>query len=349
MLLSLVTASPFISFAATSATAFVIAVEAMRRRARKRHVRTLGRGEYRRRVRDVGWGDVAAFALSIVGIALRVGVFPLHTGVAELTDRSLNLQLQQLATLPTTVFVHLRWVDHEAGAYEDGAGDRGDRRGVHAGLRAHRPRAALTARAAPCASALMHGGCCSPRSVRPAGASCGRPAGRVTLGSPRAGSAIMLDVVRKRGRISSTRSRRAAARARSHGSRPGSPCSVARRSGCPARRVHGRRSPAARAWQESVGGAVVMIVASACSPWHAAGIARPSAGSRSRGCRPTWSAVSGRWSWRCWVAGAARGTAGGAGDPGDGVAEVVGSVGRRLRTCVAHVRRGRWTSMGGPT
>lgn len=119
MLLSLVTTSPFISFAATAATAFVIAVEAMRTsRTGSVTFALSGAASVGAAFAMSGGATSLAFTLSVVGIALRVGVFPLHTGVAELTDRSLNLQLQQLATLPTTVFVHLRWVDHEAVAYE---------------------------------------------------------------------------------------------------------------------------------------------------------------------------------------------------------------------------------------
>ena len=119
MLASLVTTSSAVSFVATAATAFVIAVEA------GKSARTAALMFALSGAASIGAGwamatgaGSAGFALSILGLALRVGLFPLHAGVAELTERRLTLQLQQLATLPTSVFVHLRWVDHEAVAYE---------------------------------------------------------------------------------------------------------------------------------------------------------------------------------------------------------------------------------------
>lgn len=53
-----------------------------------------------------------AFAASIVAIALRCGLFPLHGGVATLCDKLPRVQAQQMASLVVLVFVHLRFVDH---------------------------------------------------------------------------------------------------------------------------------------------------------------------------------------------------------------------------------------------
>lgn len=119
MLASLVTTSSAVSFLATAASAFVIALEAGRSARTATLMFTLsGVASIGAAVAMATGAGSAAFLLSILGLALRVGLFPLHAGVAELTERRLTLQLQQLATLPTTVFVHLRWVDHEAIAYE---------------------------------------------------------------------------------------------------------------------------------------------------------------------------------------------------------------------------------------
>ncbi len=119
MLASLVTTSSAVSFLATAATALVIAVEAGRRARTAALMFALSGAASigAAWAMATGAGSVG-FVLSILGLALRVGLFPLHAGVAELTERRLTLQLQQLATLPTSVFVHLRWVDHETVAYE---------------------------------------------------------------------------------------------------------------------------------------------------------------------------------------------------------------------------------------
>ncbi|MBK9407967.1 MAG: hypothetical protein IPN47_07920 [Gemmatimonadetes bacterium] len=58
-----------------------------------------------------------AFAASMVGIALRSGLFPLHAGSAALAQRPTTWQLEQLAGLPVLVFVHVRFVDHLDWAY----------------------------------------------------------------------------------------------------------------------------------------------------------------------------------------------------------------------------------------
>jgi NADH-quinone oxidoreductase subunit M len=53
----------------------------------------------------------AAFALSILTIALRAGVMPLHIGVSSLCDRATVVQTQQLATGMALVFAHLRFLN----------------------------------------------------------------------------------------------------------------------------------------------------------------------------------------------------------------------------------------------
>jgi NADH-quinone oxidoreductase subunit M len=62
----------------------------------------------------------AAFLLSCLAIALRVGVLPLHVGAASLCDRVPLVQTEQLSSMIALVFVHLRFVDHHAGAQELG-------------------------------------------------------------------------------------------------------------------------------------------------------------------------------------------------------------------------------------
>jgi NADH-quinone oxidoreductase subunit M len=59
-----------------------------------------------------------AFSASIVAIALRCGLFPLHGGIAALCDRLPRVQAQQLASLPILVFAHLRFVDHSVLAHD---------------------------------------------------------------------------------------------------------------------------------------------------------------------------------------------------------------------------------------
>jgi NADH-quinone oxidoreductase subunit M len=59
-----------------------------------------------------------AFGLSCLAIALRAGVLPFHAGVASLCERAPLVQTQQLATTIALVFVHLRYVDHQAVAIE---------------------------------------------------------------------------------------------------------------------------------------------------------------------------------------------------------------------------------------
>ncbi len=59
-----------------------------------------------------------AFGASLVAIALRCGLFPLHGGVAALCDTLPRVQAQQLASLPVLVFAHLRFVDHSQLAFD---------------------------------------------------------------------------------------------------------------------------------------------------------------------------------------------------------------------------------------
>lgn len=58
------------------------------------------------------------FGASLVAIALRCGLFPLHGGVAALCDRLPRVQAQQLASVPAMVFAHLRFVDHSQLAFD---------------------------------------------------------------------------------------------------------------------------------------------------------------------------------------------------------------------------------------
>jgi len=119
MVASLATTSGAVSFGATAATAFVIALEALRvSRTATLTLALAGAALVVAAIAMATGHPSVAFVASIVSFGMRVGVFPLHSGIAGLTDRSLTLQLQQLATLPTSVFVHLRFVDHEAIASE---------------------------------------------------------------------------------------------------------------------------------------------------------------------------------------------------------------------------------------
>ena len=59
-----------------------------------------------------------AFGASIAATALRSGLFPLHGGIASLCDKLPRVQAQQLATLPILVFAHLRFVDHTGLAFD---------------------------------------------------------------------------------------------------------------------------------------------------------------------------------------------------------------------------------------
>ena len=63
-------------------------------------------------------GTTLAFAASLAAIAVRAGLFPLHSGVASLAKHSGPSQVEQLASLPALVFVHLRFVDHGTVAFD---------------------------------------------------------------------------------------------------------------------------------------------------------------------------------------------------------------------------------------
>lgn len=63
-------------------------------------------------------GTAAVLLPSLLALALRTGIFPLHAGVAALSERASARQLEQLAALPVLVFVHLRFADHGALAHD---------------------------------------------------------------------------------------------------------------------------------------------------------------------------------------------------------------------------------------
>ncbi len=119
MVASLATTSGAVSFGATAATALLIAGEAFRQsRTAALTLALAGVALIIAAVAMATGHPAVAFVASILSFAMRVGVFPLHGGIGNLTHRSLTLQLQLLATLPTSVFVHLRFVDHERIAYD---------------------------------------------------------------------------------------------------------------------------------------------------------------------------------------------------------------------------------------
>ncbi len=65
----------------------------------------------------VGEGAVA-FGASLLAIALRAGLLPLHAGVVPLAERLPSLQTQQLATLIALVVAHLRFANPTPLAYD---------------------------------------------------------------------------------------------------------------------------------------------------------------------------------------------------------------------------------------
>jgi NADH-quinone oxidoreductase subunit M len=58
------------------------------------------------------------FHISLVVLALRCGILPLHGGIVALSQRAPALQARQFATLLVMVFVHLRFADHVVEARE---------------------------------------------------------------------------------------------------------------------------------------------------------------------------------------------------------------------------------------
>lgn len=56
--------------------------------------------------------EAVVLSASLVSIALQCGLFPLHAGVAALSERSDSRQLPQLAVLPIAAFVHMRFADN---------------------------------------------------------------------------------------------------------------------------------------------------------------------------------------------------------------------------------------------
>lgn len=63
-------------------------------------------------------GSTVSLLASLLAIALRAGVFPLHAGAAALSEDTSPRQMEQLAALPVLVFVHLRFADHAPLAHE---------------------------------------------------------------------------------------------------------------------------------------------------------------------------------------------------------------------------------------
>ncbi|MBK6487969.1 MAG: hypothetical protein IPF98_14120 [Gemmatimonadetes bacterium] len=57
-------------------------------------------------------------AASLLAIALHCGLFPLHAGVAAMSEHRASRQLQQLAVLPIAAFVHMRFADNSPLAHD---------------------------------------------------------------------------------------------------------------------------------------------------------------------------------------------------------------------------------------
>lgn len=62
--------------------------------------------------------EEVAFVASMAAVAVRVGMIPLHTGVAALCDRSAHRQSEQLAVSAVLVFAHLRFADATTLAFD---------------------------------------------------------------------------------------------------------------------------------------------------------------------------------------------------------------------------------------
>lgn len=62
--------------------------------------------------------DAVTLVLSLIALALRCGVVPLHAGIAALSRQAPALQARQFATLLVLVFVHLRFADHVPAAHD---------------------------------------------------------------------------------------------------------------------------------------------------------------------------------------------------------------------------------------
>lgn len=117
--LALVATNGMLAFGAVAAMALVIGAEALR--VSRTAAVTLALSAAASGAAGVALAieqPHAAFIASIIAFALRTGVFPFQGGVASLTERSLALQVQQIATLPVMVLVHLRFVSHEPWALE---------------------------------------------------------------------------------------------------------------------------------------------------------------------------------------------------------------------------------------
>lgn len=112
MTVSLATGNGALAFGATAAMSLVIGIGAWRLSRTAGVALLVSALLLGGAAAAIGTGNAAAaFWLSLLAFVLRVGIFPFQGGVAALTDRSLPLLLQQLATLPTSVFVHMRYVD----------------------------------------------------------------------------------------------------------------------------------------------------------------------------------------------------------------------------------------------
>jgi NADH-quinone oxidoreductase subunit M len=114
---ALFTSSAGLAFAALSGAAIVHAIGAGRESRTGAGVLVLSALITLAAAGAAGLGALtAAFVLSAAAIALRSGVLPFHLGAASLCERVPLIQAEQLATMVALVFVHLRFVDHHAGA-----------------------------------------------------------------------------------------------------------------------------------------------------------------------------------------------------------------------------------------
>ncbi|MGZ8455728.1 MAG: proton-conducting transporter transmembrane domain-containing protein [Gemmatirosa sp.] len=119
LLLSVTAVQGVVALAAAGATALVIAVAA--RRVSRTATLTLALSAVATGVAAAAIAagrPRAAFVASIVAFALRTGLFPLQGGVGALTDRGIPLLVRHVATLPVLVFVHLRHTNADAWAVD---------------------------------------------------------------------------------------------------------------------------------------------------------------------------------------------------------------------------------------
>jgi NADH-quinone oxidoreductase subunit M len=108
-----------LAFAAVATIALVIGAEALRSSRTASVMLALSAAASAGAAAALAAGQPhVAFVASIVAFALRTGIFPLHGGVAALTERNLALQVQQIATLPVMVLLHLRFASEAPWAVE---------------------------------------------------------------------------------------------------------------------------------------------------------------------------------------------------------------------------------------